>query len=121
MELSLQQVRAEDPMLGELVRRGPGYALFPKVIKGGRRRSPIRRCKCLSPPRCHPATAFLRLRDHRSYHLVIWQGVTVMATREDIEHYLIQTGHPHETIDKNMWVVRDEASIVISYEPPLVI
>ena len=44
-----------------------------------------------------------------------------MATRETIEHYLIQIGHPHETIDKNMWVVRDAASIVISYEPPLVI
>jgi hypothetical protein len=49
------------------------------------------------------------------------QGVSVMATREDIEHYLIQLGHPHETIEDNMWVVRDEASIVISYEPPLVI
>ena len=22
-----------------------------------------------------------------------------MATRDEIEHYLIQTGHPHETID----------------------
>ena len=44
-----------------------------------------------------------------------------MATREDIEHYLIQMGHPHETIADNMWVVRNEANIVISYEPPLVI
>jgi hypothetical protein len=44
-----------------------------------------------------------------------------MATREDIEHYLIQMGHPHETIADNMWVVRDEANIVISYEPPLVV
>ena len=44
-----------------------------------------------------------------------------MATHDDIEHYLIQTGHPHETIDKNMWVVRDEANIVISHAPPLVI
>jgi hypothetical protein len=44
-----------------------------------------------------------------------------MATREDIEHYLVQMGHPHETIADNMWVVRDEANIVISYEPPLVI
>jgi nucleoid-associated protein YgaU len=47
--------------------------------------------------------------------------VIVMATREDIEHYLIQTGHPHETIENNMWIVRDAASIVIAYEPPLVI
>ena len=44
-----------------------------------------------------------------------------MATREDIEHYLVQMGHPHETIADNMWVVRDEANLVISYEPPLVI
>jgi hypothetical protein len=47
--------------------------------------------------------------------------VIVMATREDIEHYLVQMGHPHETIADNMWVVRDEANLVISYEPPLVI
>ncbi len=44
-----------------------------------------------------------------------------MATRDEIEHYLIQTGHPHEAIDNHMWVVRDEANIVISYAPPLVI
>lgn len=45
----------------------------------------------------------------------------MMATRDEIEHYLIQTGHPHEAIDNHMWVVRDEANIVISYAPPLVI
>jgi len=28
-------MRTEDPALGELVRRGYGYALFPKVTKGG--------------------------------------------------------------------------------------
>jgi hypothetical protein len=43
------------------------------------------------------------------------------ARREDIEHYLIRMGHPHETIADNMWVIRDTANIVISYEPPLVI
>jgi lipid-binding SYLF domain-containing protein len=32
---SLQQMRAEDPGLGELMRRSYGYALFPKVTKGG--------------------------------------------------------------------------------------
>jgi lipid-binding SYLF domain-containing protein len=32
---SLQQMRAEDPGVGELVRRSYGYALFPKVTKGG--------------------------------------------------------------------------------------
>jgi hypothetical protein len=44
-----------------------------------------------------------------------------MATRDEIEHYLIQTGHPHETIDNNTWVVRDAANIVISHAAPLVI
>jgi hypothetical protein len=44
-----------------------------------------------------------------------------MARREDIEHYLIRMGHPHETIADNMWVIRDTANIVISYGPPLVI
>jgi Tir chaperone protein (CesT) family len=44
-----------------------------------------------------------------------------MATRDEIEHFLIQTGHPHETIENNMWVVRDTANIVISHAPPLVI
>ena len=44
-----------------------------------------------------------------------------MATRDEIEHYLIQTGHPYEAIDTNMWVVRDTANIVISEAPPLVI
>ena len=28
-------MRAEDPGLGELLRRSYGYALFPKVTKGG--------------------------------------------------------------------------------------
>jgi lipid-binding SYLF domain-containing protein len=32
---SLQAMRAEDPGLGELVRRSYGYAVFPKVTKGG--------------------------------------------------------------------------------------
>jgi hypothetical protein len=44
-----------------------------------------------------------------------------MATRDEIEHYLIQTGHPFETIDTNTWVVRDAANIVISYASPIVI
>jgi lipid-binding SYLF domain-containing protein len=30
----IQQMRAEDPSLGELVRRGYGYAMFPNVTKG---------------------------------------------------------------------------------------
>ena len=32
---TLQQMRVEDPSLGELVRQSYGYALFPKVTKGG--------------------------------------------------------------------------------------
>src|SRR5262245_49054172 len=67
--------------------------------------TPWASCNCLSAPT----------------HNVIGRGVIVMATREDIEHYLIQTGHPHETTENNMWIVRDAASIVIAYEPPLVI
>jgi lipid-binding SYLF domain-containing protein len=32
---SLQQMRAENPSVSELVRRGYGYAVFPEVTKGG--------------------------------------------------------------------------------------
>ena len=31
----MQQMRAEDPAVGEMVKRGYGYSLFPKVGKGG--------------------------------------------------------------------------------------
>jgi hypothetical protein len=44
-----------------------------------------------------------------------------MATREDIEHYLIQLGLPHETIESNIWLIRNTANIVVTYEPPLVV
>ena len=44
-----------------------------------------------------------------------------MATREDVEHYLIQLEHPTEAIEEGMWLIRDEANIIITYEPPLVI
>jgi len=44
-----------------------------------------------------------------------------MATREDIEHYLIQIGLAYETVENNMWIIHDTANIVISYEPPLVV
>jgi len=44
-----------------------------------------------------------------------------MATREDIERYLIQIEHPHETVKENMWIVHDAANIVITYTPPLVV
>jgi hypothetical protein len=44
-----------------------------------------------------------------------------MAIREDIERYLIQIEHPHETIKENIWIVHDAANIVITYTPPLVV
>ena len=44
-----------------------------------------------------------------------------MATREDIEHYLIQLEYPFESIEAQMWVIRDTASVVVTYEPPLVL
>jgi len=45
----------------------------------------------------------------------------MMATREDIEHYLIQMQQPFETIESNVWIIRDTANIVVTYEPPLVV
>ena len=30
----MQQMRAEDPAVGEIVKRGYGYSMFPKVGKG---------------------------------------------------------------------------------------
>jgi hypothetical protein len=44
-----------------------------------------------------------------------------MATRDDIEHYLIQLEYPFESIEAQMWVIRDTASVVVTYEPPLVL
>jgi hypothetical protein len=44
-----------------------------------------------------------------------------MATRDNIEHYLIQTEYPFESIETHMWVIRNTANIVVTYEPPLVV
>jgi Tir chaperone protein (CesT) family len=44
-----------------------------------------------------------------------------MATREDIEHYLIKLGHAHETLADSMWVIQDVTNIVVTLEPPLVV
>ena len=44
-----------------------------------------------------------------------------MATRDDIEHYLIQIGYPYESVEENMWVIRNTANIVVTLEPPLAI
>jgi hypothetical protein len=34
----------------------------------------------------------------------------MMATRDEIEHYLIQTGHPHETIDNDSCAMQPTSS-----------
>jgi len=44
-----------------------------------------------------------------------------MATRDDIEHYLIQIGYPYESVDSNMWVIRNTADVVVTIDPPLVV
>jgi hypothetical protein len=44
-----------------------------------------------------------------------------MATRDDIEHYIIQTEYPFESIQANMWIIRNTANVVITYEPPLLL
>ena len=44
-----------------------------------------------------------------------------MATRDNIEHYLIQMEYPFESIESHMWVIRNTANIVVTYEPPLVV
>jgi CesT_Tir_1 len=44
-----------------------------------------------------------------------------METRDNIEHYLIQMEYPFESIDSDMWIIRNTANIVVTYEPPLVV
>jgi hypothetical protein len=44
-----------------------------------------------------------------------------MATREDIEHYIIKIDYPFESIESNMWVIHDTANIVVTYDPPLIL
>jgi hypothetical protein len=45
----------------------------------------------------------------------------MMATRDDVERYLIQMEQQYETLESNIWIIRDSANIVITYEPPLVV
>jgi hypothetical protein len=45
----------------------------------------------------------------------------MMATREDIERYLIQMEQPFDTIEPNIWIIRDTVNVVVTYEPPLVV
>jgi hypothetical protein len=44
-----------------------------------------------------------------------------MATRDDIEHYLIQIGYTYESVEAHMWVIRNTANIVVTLEVPLVL
>jgi hypothetical protein len=44
-----------------------------------------------------------------------------MATRDNIEHYLIQMEHPFESVEAHMWIIRNTANVVVTYEPPLVV
>ena len=44
-----------------------------------------------------------------------------MATRDDIEHYLIQIGYPYESVEPHVWVIRNTANLVVTLEPPLVV
>jgi hypothetical protein len=44
-----------------------------------------------------------------------------MATRDDIEHYLIQIGYTYESVEVHMWIIRNTANIVVTLEPPLVL
>jgi hypothetical protein len=44
-----------------------------------------------------------------------------MAARDNIEHYLIQLECPFESIETHMWVIRNTASVVVTYDPPLVV
>jgi hypothetical protein len=44
-----------------------------------------------------------------------------MATRDDIEHYLIQIGYTYESVEAHMWVIRNTVNIVVTLEPPLML
>jgi hypothetical protein len=44
-----------------------------------------------------------------------------MATLENIEHYLIQLEYSFESVEPHMWIVRNTADVVVTYEPPLVV
>lgn len=44
-----------------------------------------------------------------------------MATRDDIEHYLIQIGYTYESVEAHMWIIRNTANTIVTLEPPLVL
>jgi hypothetical protein len=40
-----------------------------------------------------------------------------MATRDDIERHIIQMEYSIESIESNMWIIRDTANVVFTHEP----
>src|SRR5215470_19725481 len=47
-----------------------------------------------------------------------------MKTKEDIVHFLLQAGMPHEEVSDGMWVVGstdDAQKIVLKYAPPVLV
>ena len=44
-----------------------------------------------------------------------------MATLENVEHYLIQLEYSFESVEPHMWIIRNTANVVVTYEPPLVV
>lgn len=48
-----------------------------------------------------------------------------MATREDLESYLVRLGMPYDEIEKGLWVIHDEhegiGNIVVHFAPPVAI
>jgi hypothetical protein len=44
-----------------------------------------------------------------------------MDPRNNIEHYLIQMEYQFESIGPHMWVIRNTANVVVTYDPPLVV
>jgi hypothetical protein len=44
-----------------------------------------------------------------------------MVTRDDVESYLLRTGLDHSEISEGMWLVEENAGIVVHYSPPLVV
>jgi hypothetical protein len=44
-----------------------------------------------------------------------------MATRDEIEHYMIQIEYAFESLESHMWVIHNTGDIVVTYEPPLVV
>lgn len=48
-----------------------------------------------------------------------------MATREDIESYIVRLGMPYEEVDTGLWIIHDEHdgidNLVIHFAPPVAV